>query len=175
MAEIIRWIGALSRFFAGIAAAMLVISVALVCQMAVMEYWVGVPAPWLSDVVSYLMIGITFLGTPYVFATGGHVTVDFYGRPPGSSIGRLRRALAALISGVFAVAFTIASAALLFEALHQGWRGDDSGWMALWIPYLTLPIGTGLLSLQCLAEVVAAASGETDLGEEAADAAGFPD
>jgi len=50
-----------------------------------------------------------------------------------------------------------------------------AAWMALWIPYLSFPLGAALLALQCLAELAAIVSGRESTAGDAADAAGFPD
>jgi len=174
MIAFIRTVTALSRFFAGIAAAMVATSLLLVCQMVVMEYVLGIPAPWPSEIVSYLMMGVAFLGTPYVFATGGHVAIGLFAGHSNAPAGRARAALVALVSFCFAVMFTLAGVALLVEAVRQGWRADETAAIALWIPYLSFPLGAALLALQCLAELAAIASGRESGAGEAADA-GFPD
>jgi TRAP-type C4-dicarboxylate transport system permease small subunit len=175
MNAFIRTVTALSRFFAGLAAAMVATSLVLVCQMAVMEYIRGVPAPWPSEVVSYLMMGVVFLGTPYVFATGGHVALGVFLPRPGTAAGRFRRAAVAAISLGFAVTFAVMGSVLMAASVSENWQADDLGWMALWIPYLSFPLGAALLVLQCLAELAAVALGiETDPGA-AGGASGFPD
>ncbi|HLF59448.1 MAG TPA: TRAP transporter small permease subunit [Alphaproteobacteria bacterium] len=171
MNALIRTVTAISRFFAGIAAAMVATSLVLVCQMVVMEYALGVPAPWPSEIVSYLMMGVAFFGTPYVFATGGHVAIGLFTHRPG----RIRGAIVVLVSLGFAMAFTVTGVALLAKAVSEGWKADDAAWMALWIPYLSFPLGAALLALQCLAELAAIVSGRESTAGDAADAAGFPD
>ena len=179
MSVFVHTITALSRFFGGVAAAMVVTSLVLVGDMAVMEFAYGVPAPWPSEVVSYLVISVIFLGTPYVFATGRHVSFALPARRANSALGRLQHALTAILSFGFAALLFILGLALIAEAAHEGWHSDDVAWMALWIPYLSLPVGATLLALQCLAEVMVAVSGaDSDSSPDAAggmDAEGFPD
>jgi TRAP-type C4-dicarboxylate transport system permease small subunit len=175
MNAFIRTVTALSRFFAGLAAAMVATSLVLVCQMAVMEFVMSVPAPWPSEIVSYLMMGVAFLGTPYVFATGGHVAIGAFARRPGTAAGRVRGMVVAAISLGFAVAFAVMGSVLMAASVSENWRADDVAWMALWIPYLSFPLGAALLVLQCLAELAAIATGHKTDPADAADAAGFPD
>jgi len=178
MAVFVHTITALSRFFGGIAAAMVVTSLVLVGDMAVQEFALGVPPPWPSEIVSYFMISVIFLGTPYVFATGRHVSFALPARRGKSALGRTQHALAALLSFGFAALLFILGLALIAEAAHEGWHSDDVAWMALWIPYLSLPLGATLLALQCLAEVIVSISGGGDLVPDsigAIDAGGFPD
>lgn len=175
MSALVVSVTALSRFFGGIAMALVVLNVFLVCQSAVMNYGFGVPAPVPPEIVAYLMMGVTFLGAPYVFATGGHIAVDLFAGQRHARASRLRRGVSLLLSLLFAGALTAAGVALLLEAVRGGWRGDEAAWLALWIPYLTLPLGGGLLMLQCLAEFAALLSGQTSAGDDAADTTGFPD
>ena len=175
MTGFVRSITALSRFFGGIAAAMVATSLVLVCQMVVMEYALDLPTPWPSEVASYLMMGVTFLGTPYVFASGGHVAIGLFSGHSPAPRSRLRRAAVALASLVFALGFTVTGMAVLLKAVREGWQMDDIAGVALWIPYLTFPLGAGLLALQCLAELIAIVTGHMEDETEAADAASFPD
>jgi len=175
MSALVRLITALSRFFGGVAMALVVLILVLVCEMAVMEYGLNIPAPWPPEIVSYLMMGVTFLGAPYVFAAGGHIAVDLFAGPQDPLSSRLRRIVATFLSFLFAGAFTAAGIALLREASMEGWRGDEAAWVALWVPYLTLPLGAGLLTLQCAAEFAALISGKDSAGERPADAGSFPD
>ena len=175
MSAFVRFITALSRFFGGIAMALVALSLFLVCQNAVMDFGFGIPAQVPPELVAYLMMGVTFLGAPYVFASGGHIAVDLFTGPRHARAGRLRRGISLLLSLIFAAGFTAAGIALLLEALQGGWRGDEAAWLALWIPYLTLPLGAGLLTLQCLAGLAGLLSGEAAADVSAADITGFPD
>lgn len=159
MTAVIRIVTAVSRFFGVAAAAMVVTSLALVGQMVVMEYLLGVPAPWPSEIVSYLMMGVAFLGTPHVFAIAGHVGFAPLMPRSASVSGRIRGALIAVASLVFAAAMTAMGIVLLAKAVGEGWQADDAAWVALWIPYLTLPLGSALLVLQCAAQLIAAVTG----------------
>lgn len=174
MTVFVHTITALSRFFGGVAAAMVVTSLALVCDMVVMQYALGVPAPWPSEIVSYLIIGMTFLGTPYVFAVGRQISFALPARRVPGRFGTIARAIVALLSLAFAGLLFIVGLALLAEAAHEGWRSDDVAWIALWIPYLSLPLGAALLALECLAELAATISAQ-DTGGESVDAEGFAD
>ena len=175
MLPLVRFITALSRFFGGVAAALMVLILILVCQMAVMKYGLNMLVPWPPEIVAYLMMGVTFLGAPYVFAAGGHIAVDLFAGPRDPRTGRMRRTIATALSFVFAGGLTAAGIALLQEASAEGWRSDSAVWVALWVPYLTMPVGAALLTLQCVAEFAALISGRDSAGERPADPDVFPD
>ena len=75
----------------------------------------------------------------------------------------------------YKILYRCTGVALLLEALKGGWRGDEAAWLALWIPYLTLPLGGGLLTLQCAADLAALLSGQEAAKDRTVDAGGFPD
>jgi TRAP-type C4-dicarboxylate transport system permease small subunit len=50
---------------------------------------------------------------------------------------------------------------LFHEALVNGWTTDTVWALPLWIPYISLPIGIGLLSLQYVADILALLTGHS--------------
>ncbi|MGB8275863.1 MAG: TRAP transporter small permease [Alphaproteobacteria bacterium] len=176
MATFIRLITSLSRFLGGVAAALVAASLVLVCMMVVMRIGLGEPAPWPADIVTYLMMGLTFLGAPYVMSVHGHVTLSVMQKRGGHRWRVVLSVLAALVSGAFALAVTWAGARLIDVAVGEGWRADATFGLALWIPYLSLPVGSFLLALQCLAEILARVGAvEAAESEEPIGSANFPD
>ncbi len=154
MTALLRLISALSKFCGGVAAALLVTIVVLVCQMVALRYGFGEPATWQAELVTYLVIALTFIASPYVLITRGHVNMDVLPRYLGRQ-GRILLALvAALLSLGFCVGLTWAGLGLLREAIAEGWRADAVAGVGLWIPYVALPIGIGLLALQYVADIV---------------------
>jgi TRAP-type C4-dicarboxylate transport system permease small subunit len=159
MTALIRLISALSRFCGGVAAALLVTIVVLVCQMVALRYGFGEPATWQAELVTYLVIALTFIASPYVLVTRGHVNMDVLPRYLGRRGRALLALVAALLSLGFCVGVTWAGVGLLREAIAEGWRSDAVAGVGLWIPYVALPIGIGLLALQYLADILGYLSG----------------
>ena len=48
-----------------------------------------------------------------------------------------------------------------YEAFSENWRSNTVWRARLWIPYLSMPIGLGLLMLQYIAEIGGIVTGET--------------
>ena len=77
-------------------------------------------------------------------------------------LGRRGRFILAIVSSLGALTFC----GLLgwtgwlhfHEALVNGWRTDTIWSLPLWIPYLALPVGIGLLCLQYVADIAALVS-----------------
>ena len=143
-------------FAAGIVAAGLIaLSVIVVCEMVFVRYVLGQTTIWQTDFVIYSLVAATFVGSPYVLMTRGHVNVDVLPHYAGP---RLRRALA-IFASVVTLAFATTLAILTFLFWKEAWDNrwvSDTMWRArLWIPYSSMPIGMGLLTLECIAGFLA--------------------
>ena len=141
------------------AALLIALGVLVVCEMVFVRYVLGHNTIWQTDFVTYSLVAATFLGSPYVLMTRGHVNVDVVPHYAGP---RLRMALAIFAAAV-TLAFAITMAILTFLFWKEAWDNQwvsDTMWRArLWIPYLSMPIGLGLLTLQALADLVALIQG----------------
>lgn len=151
---------------AGIAAGLLLLAAVLaVCHLVVVRYALGQSAIWQHEFVAYSLIGATFLGSPYVLLTRGHVNVDLL---PIFLGGRARFALA-IVAAAVGVAFCGLIAWLGTGLWLEAWSGDwhaDTVWgPPLWIPYIAMPLGMALVVLQYAADVTAVLTGrETAFG-----------
>jgi TRAP-type C4-dicarboxylate transport system permease small subunit len=101
--------------------------------------------------------------------TRGHVNVDVL---PHYISPRPRRWLALFAAGL-SLAFCVTIAVLTFRFWQEAWDNkwvSDTMWRArLWIPYLSMPIGLGLLTLQSIADLLNLATGRErpfDMGPE---------
>jgi len=138
----------------GIVAAVLVGSAILVvCQMVVMRYFLNESTIWQTEFVIFALVGATFVGCPYVLLLKGHVNVELlphYLRPRG----RFLLAVAANLLGLlFCSVLTWKGYELFHEALVNEWTTDTIWALPLWIPYLAIPVGIGLMSLQYVADI----------------------
>jgi TRAP-type C4-dicarboxylate transport system permease small subunit len=155
----IKLVTFLSKACGVFAAAMLLASVIVVCQMVVVRYALEGSTVWQTEFVTYSLIAATFVGGPYVLLTRGHVNVDLlpiYLGPRG------RFVLALLAYGV-SMAFCLIIAWVGFElwktSWDRGWASDTVWEVRLWIPYLAMPIGFGILSLQYVVDLVSLLTG----------------
>lgn len=144
-----------SQLFGIIAAALIALGVLVVCHMVFVRYVLNQNTIWQTDFTTYSLVAATFLGSPYVLLTRGHVNVDILPHYAGP---RLRYVLA-VIASVVTLAFAVTLAILTFLFWKEAWDNkwvSDTMWRArLWIPYASMPIGLGLLALQCVAEFLA--------------------
>ncbi len=156
---ILAAIGALSTLCGAVAAVMIVIAVAITCQMIFVRFVLNESTIWQTEVVVYLMIAATMLGLPYVQYLRGHVNVDLLPmmlpRPLRLALAVLTLTAAIVIIGVM----VYHSAHMWYEAWSRGWRSDTVWGAKLWVPYLALPIGFGLYLLQLVADMAALLAG----------------
>ena len=133
----------------GIVAAILIgLGVIIVCQMVFVRYVLNQNTIWQTDFVTYCLIGATFIGSPYVLMTRGHVNVDLLPH----YLGQRGRFWLAVFSAAISLAFCLVMTVLTFLFWREAWDNSwvsDTMWRArMWIPYAAMPIGLGILSLQ---------------------------
>lgn len=155
----LRIVAALSTVAGWCSAAMIVTAVAITCQMIFVRFVLNGSTVWQTEMVIYLVIGATLVGLPYVQRLRGHVNVDLI---PLALPFRARRVLA-----VVTLSLSIAIIGVMlwygFDYWHfawdRGWKSDTIWGVRLWIPYLALPVGFGLLLLQLIADLVGVLTG----------------
>ncbi|MDW8369774.1 MAG: TRAP transporter small permease [Geminicoccaceae bacterium] len=154
-----RIVSGLSRAAAFVAAGLLVAAIAVICQMLVVRHGLGRSAIWQNEFVTFALVASTFLAAPYVLLVRGHVVVELL---PLWLEGRARRVLG-LIAAALGFVFCLVVFATSLEWWWEAWSLDlktSSMWRArLWIPYLALPVGSLLLTLQYVAEIWQIATG----------------
>jgi TRAP-type C4-dicarboxylate transport system permease small subunit len=154
MQAFIRTVNAISQAVGVVAAGMIVVAVAITCQMIFIRYFLNGSTIWQTEAVIYLMVGATLLGLPYVQKLKGHVNVDLVPMllPPAA-----RKLL--LITSFFAAIAILAvmtyhGAELVHLSYSRGWVSETVWGPPLWIPYLAMPLGFGLFALQLLADLL---------------------
>lgn len=155
----IRAVTFLSRVAGVVAAFLIALAVLVICDIVVERYILGLTTIWQIDVVTYSIVGATFVGSAYVLMTRGHVNVDIL---PLHSGPRFRYWLAlstTLLALAFCVVIFSLCTAYWYEAYSGRWLSNTVWRARLWIPYLSMPIGLGLLVLQYLAELICLVTG----------------
>jgi TRAP-type C4-dicarboxylate transport system permease small subunit len=142
-----------------LAAGALAVSVLVVCQLVFMRYVLNASTVWQTEFVIYLMIASTLIGMPYVQSRRGHVNVDLLPLYLGRS-ARAALYYTCLGLGLAVCALVVFfGAELVHEAYAGGWTSASIWRPQLWIPYLAVPVGFGLMFLQLLADLVACLTG----------------
>ncbi|HZP85970.1 MAG TPA: TRAP transporter small permease [Burkholderiales bacterium] len=161
MEAFVRVVTFMARVAGVVAALLIALAVLVICEMLVERYGLNRTTIWQIDVVTYCIVAATFIGSAYVLMTRGHVNVDvlpLHLRPR-------KRYWLAVITGLLALAFCIAifllCTAYWYEAYTNRWLSNTVWRARLWIPYLSMPIGLGLLILQYVADLLLLIRGRT--------------
>ena len=149
-----RAIGFLSEVTGWIAAAMILGAVLLTCQMIFVRFVLNASTVWQTEVVVYLMVGATLLGLAFVQKHKGHVNVDLLPLWLGPTSARIL-AIVTQSTAIIVIAICLFYGFEFWHLAHsRGWTSDTVTAVPLWIPYLALPVGLGLLFLQLIADLV---------------------
>ena len=142
-----------------LAVLLLLAAVLVVCQLVFVRYVLAQSAIWQHDFVTFGLIAATFIGSPYVLLTRGHVNVDLL---PHYLPEAGRHGLA-LLAALLGLAFCSLLTWQGFLFFHEAWASGETNptvWAPpLWIPRLALPLGMGLMCLQYLADLLALLTG----------------
>jgi TRAP-type C4-dicarboxylate transport system permease small subunit len=148
-----------SQFCGIVAAALIALAVVVVCEMVVVRYVLNQNTIWQTDFVTWSLVAATFIGSPYLLLTRGHVNVDVL----PIYLGPRKRYWLALASILMALAFclvmTVLTARFWLESWEQRWVSDTMWRARLWIPYSSMPIGLALLTLQYVADLYSLVAG----------------
>ncbi len=154
MTSIISLIQLLSRLFGVVAAVLVALAILVVCQMVVMRYFLNASTVWQTEFVTYSIVAATFVGSPYVLFIKGHVNVDLLPHYLTGSARKAMAVIASLLASVFCVILAWQSWELFAESYEGGWVTDTVWELPLWITYLPMVLGMGLLCLQYVAEIL---------------------
>jgi TRAP-type C4-dicarboxylate transport system permease small subunit len=143
----------ISQLCGVVAAGLIALGVLVVCHMVFVRYVLNQNTIWQTDLTTYCLIAATFIGSPYVLLTRGHVNVDVLPH----YLGARARFWLALSSALVSIAFCLTIAVLTFLFWKESWDNrwvSDTMWRArLWIPYSSMPIGLSILTLQYVADI----------------------
>lgn len=159
MGRFVRGVRFLSQLLGYCAATLIAVSVFVVCHMVFVRYVLGENTIWQTDFATYGLVAATFIGSPYVLMSRGHVNVDILPLFSGPRLRWWLALFAAAITLFFCVAMTVLTFNLWYESWDSHWLSETMWRVRLWIPYSSLPIGLGVLTLQCLADLVGLISG----------------
>ena len=155
----IRGVTLISQICGVFAAGLLAASVVIVCEMVFIRYVLNENTIWQTDFVTFSIVAATFIGSPYLLLSRGHVNVDVLPLYLGQE-GRYRLALASmLMSLAFCAVMTVLTFQFWQEAWENNWRSESMWRARLWIPYSSMPIGLGLLCLQYVVDIIKLVTG----------------
>lgn len=150
----IRLMDVLSRASAYLAAVMFIAGVLVICQMVFIRYALGMSTSWQTEFTVFSVTGAMLMGSPYVLMTGGHVAITILPDALGGMAQKAMRLTASLIGLAFCAALAFASWVYVVEAYEFNWRTGTVWNPLLWPGLLPMAVGTTLLTLQYIAEIL---------------------
>ncbi len=157
----IRAVTLMSRAAGVVAASLIGVAVFVVCDMVFERYVLNLTTIWQIDVVTYSIVAATFVGSAYVLTMRGHVNVEVL----PLHLAPRRRYWLAVVTTLLALAFCVLLFLLCtqfwYQAYSESWRSNTVWRARLWIPYLAMPVGLGLLVLQYVAELLCLVTGRS--------------
>ena len=142
-----------------LAAALVGVAIIIVTQMVFMRYVLVASTAWQTDVVTFSLVGATLLGSAWVLKERGHVTVDLVTENSPAGARRVFQILSDLVVLVFSIVLLWKGWIVTAEAWEGAWVTESMVETPLWVPYLAMPVGFGLLALQCIAGILKTLSG----------------
>ena len=122
--------------------------------MVFVRYVLNQNTIWQTDFVTWSLVAATFVGSPYLLLSRGHVNVNVL----PLHLSPRRRYVLALFASIVSAAFCAVMTVMTFLFWKEAWDNrwvSDTMWRArLWIPYSSMPIGLGLLTLQYVVDIV---------------------
>lgn len=156
----IRIIDRLTILAGMIAAILIGVAILLVCQMVFIRYVLVGSTAWQTEVVTFSLVASVLLGSAWVLKERGHVAVGIVTENAQPQAQRRLLILSDFVIAVFASIMTWKGGIITWEAFKGSWTSESIYEFPLWIPYLSMPVGFGLLLLQALALMVRAVRGE---------------
>lgn len=149
----VRAVHAGSRTLGVFSAGLIALSIAVICHMVFVRAVLNESSIWQTEFVTFCLIAATFLGAPYILLTRGHVNVDVVPLMAAPGTRRALFMLGTAIALVFCAIFLKAAVPWWHEAWESGSTTPSIWRVQLWIPYLAVPVGLGLLCLQLMADL----------------------
>ena len=157
-------IDAISTATGAVAAVALIVMTGIVCFEVFSRYVFNEPTYWGSDVVTYMLVGMTFVGLAKAQLAGDHVRVEL-----GLGIlGERWRISAESFGNWLGLTFVLFTAWQMAAFNYQEYINDTRDWGLLstpqWIPQLPVTIGLATFALAIFADIWRAAPDRRGVG-----------
>ncbi len=149
-----RLFSRLNLICAILGAALLFLIAAIICFEVTVRALGGASRLWVIEVSEYALLFITFLGAPYLLEKNAHVLMDLL---YNSFVGHTRllvQGLNAAIGLVACAIITVIGVQVVIEQFQVGVREVTVMRPLSWWITASLPLGTGLMTVQFLDQLV---------------------
>jgi TRAP-type C4-dicarboxylate transport system permease small subunit len=143
----------LNRVMYWVSAVAIVLSSLILTYEVVMRYLLKIPTIWEIEAAVYLGVLATFMGAAYGLKDGAHINIDVVIRVLHPRTRRRLERFTSFLALVFCAYVAYKGWEMFWEAFSKGWRSESVWGPPLAAPYLFLPLGMTLLSLQFLIQM----------------------
>ncbi len=139
-----RFLDKLEEYFCGAA---LLTATLIVFTNVILRYVFKSGTSWAEELVKYLMIWITFIGSSICVRKHAHVSIDFFYEMLPVKSKRLATIVVDIIALFFTVSMAFYGSKLVIFSISTG-QVSPALQLPMWIPYVAIPLGFVLMSLR---------------------------
>ena len=149
-----RNMAGLSKVLGYLTGILIVLSAVLVTYEVIWRYYLVRPHTWSLEVNIFLLIGATFLASPFTQLRRGHVGTEILDLVLPRHWVPWRVVFGDVLSCAVCafIGYTVTSYAM--KAWSEGWVTDSLWAPPLWIPFALIAAGMWLTAIQSLAQVI---------------------
>tara|TARA_R110002020_G_scaffold77725_11_gene196145 strand:- start:3236 stop:3763 length:528 start_codon:yes stop_codon:yes gene_type:complete len=148
------WLDRLNFLIGGIAACGILFACGAITWAVVGRGLFGMNTIWELEASVYLLIYAAFLGLAYSDRAGSQIAIDIL---RVRFTGKIRLAHRIVLDAIALVLFSLlfwSSLEMVLHAWHTQWRSMSLWGPPLWIPYLAIPIGTAILIINLVLDIL---------------------
>ncbi|RFU64542.1 TRAP transporter small permease [Peribacillus saganii] len=149
----------LDSFEEGIAGVLFVGGVLVSLYGVFMRYVINAPPAWVTEIFEFMLVWSIFIGFGMALKDNRHIQVELLFDMLPKLAKRIVASIANLIGGLYSIYLAYSSIELITLTKEQGIKTIDVG-IPMWITYLVLPIGMGLLGIYFFVKAFKAAKGD---------------
>ncbi|NEU31493.1 TRAP transporter small permease [bacterium LRH843] len=146
----VRIINGLSEASGYISGFLILLASLIILYQVLVRYFIGASTIWQTELSIYLLIFATFVGAAYGLKHDGHVGIDVITEILPAKAKSMMKIITSIMSTALTVIVAWKGWIMWYEATINGWASSTVWGPPLTYPYIILPIGMSLVSLQFL-------------------------
>lgn len=149
-----RLVDRLSAVMAAIAACLFFVIGVMITYEVIMRKLFNAPTIWVEEITRFLLIWATYIAAAYLLHHRELIVVEIGDRYLGQRVRRVLEVFALLVVGAFCAIALWYGIEILLESIRLNRATATMLGVPQWMTESAIPIGFGLLLLQCLVEIV---------------------
>ena len=150
----LKFCNLISQACGAFAVAALGLSIVIIVELVLERYFFQRAITWQNELVTMLLVASTFIGSAYVLSEKAHVSMEWiYDFLSKKSIIKLKIFTSFISLGFFLILFYFGFL-MVEEAFTKNYTTGTVWDPPLWIPYSSMLLGSILMILQYIAEII---------------------